>query len=66
MGKNSFKQYDQQGINLQSIQTIHTAQDKKKKLQANQKMGRRPKQTFLQRSIDGQEVQEKMFNIVNY
>ena len=30
MGKNSFKQYDQQGINLQSIQTLHTAQYKKK------------------------------------
>lgn len=39
MGENSCKQYDQQGINLQSIQTIHTAQYKKK-WQANQNMGR--------------------------
>lgn len=38
MGENSCKQYDQQGINLQSMQTIHTAQYKK--WQANQNMGR--------------------------
>ena len=31
-----------------------------------QKMGRRPKQTFLQRNTDGQEAYEKMFNITNY
>ena len=42
MGKNSFKQYDQQGINLQSIQTIHTAQYKKK-MTSQSKNG----QTFL-------------------
>ena len=31
------------------------------------KMGRRPKQTFLQRRhIDGQQAHEKMFNIANY
>ena len=29
-------------------------------------MGRRPKQTFLQRNTDGQEAYEKMFNITNY
>ena len=30
-------------------------------------MGRRPKQTFLQkRHKDGQEAQEKMLNITNY
>ena len=43
MGKNSFKQYDQQGINLQSIQTIHTSQYKKKKMTSQSKNG----QTFL-------------------
>ena len=31
------------------------------------KMGRKPKQTFLQRRhTDGQEAHEKMFNIANY
>ena len=29
-------------------------------------MGRRPKQTSLQRHIDGQAAHEKMFNITNY
>ena len=33
----------------------------------NQKMGRRPKQTFLQRShTDGQQTHEKMLNVTNY
>ena len=40
-------------INLQNIQAAHAAQYQKNK-QPNQKVGRRPKQTFLQyRSIDG-------------
>ena len=40
--------------------------DKKNK-QPNQKMGRRPKQTFLQRrKTDGQYAHEKMLNIANY
>ena len=35
--------------------------------QPNPKMGRRPKQTCIQRRhTDGQEVHEKMFNITNY
>ena len=35
--------------------------------QPNQKMGRRPKQTFLQRGhIDSQETHEKLLNIANY
>ena len=34
---------------------------------SNQKMGRRPKQTFLQRRhTDGQQAHKKMFNITNY
>ena len=38
----------------------------KKKNQPNQKMGRRPKQTFLQRRhTDGQKTDEKMLNIIN-
>ena len=33
----------------------------------NQKMGRQPKETFLQRRLtDGQEAQEKMLSISNY
>ena len=38
-----------------------------KNTQTNQKMGRRLKQTFLQRKhTDGQQAHEKMFNITNY
>ena len=38
-----------------------------KKKKANQKMGRRPKQTFLQRRhTNGQETREKLLNITNY
>ena len=37
-----------QGRNLQNIQTAHAAQYPKNK-QLNQKMGRRPKETFFQR-----------------
>ena len=39
----------------------------KKNKQPNTKMGRRPKQTFLQRRhTDGQEAHEKLLNITNY
>ena len=39
----------------------------KKNKQPNPKMGRRPKQTFLQRRhTDGQEAHEKLLNIINY
>ena len=48
MGENSCKWYNQQGLNLQNIKTTHTTQHQKK-TQPNWKMGRRPKQTFLQR-----------------
>ena len=59
MGENICKQCNQQGINLQNIQTAHAAQYQKNK-QPNQKMGRRSKQTFLQRRHrDGQEALEK-------
>ena len=38
-----------------------------KNKQPNQKMGRQPKETFLQRRLtDGQEAQEKMLSISNY
>ena len=39
----------------------------KKKIKANQKMGKRPKETFLQRRYThGQEAHEKMLNTANY
>ena len=39
----------------------------KKNKQPNQKMGRRPKQTFSkERHTDGQQAHEKMLNIANY
>ena len=39
----------------------------KKNKQPNLKMGRKPKQTFLQRGpTDGQEAHEKLLNITNY
>ena len=53
--ENLCKQNDQQGINLQNIQTSHTALYQKNP-QSNQKMVRRSKQTFLQRRYtDGQK-----------
>ena len=39
----------------------------KKTKQPNEKMGRRSKQTFLQRRhMDGQKIYENMFNNTNY
>ena len=55
-----------QGISLKNLQIIHVTEYPKNK-QYNQKMGRRPKQTFLQRRhTDVQEAYEKMLNITNY
>ena len=55
-----------QGLNFQNTQTAHTTQYQKTK-RPNQKMGRRPKQTFLQwRHTDGQQIKEMMLKIVNY
>ena len=66
MGENICKRCDRQGFNLQNIQTAHAAQYQKNK-QPNQKIGRRPKQTFLQRRhADGQQAHEKMLIIANY
>ena len=48
------------------MQTSPTAQYQKKK-QTNQKVGRRSKQTFLQRRhINGKKTHEKMLDITNY
>lgn len=40
MGENVCKRCDQQSVNIQNIQMVHTTQYQKT---ANQKMGRRPK-----------------------
>ena len=37
----------------------------KKNKQPNQKMDRRPEQTFLQRRADGQQAHKKVLNITN-
>ena len=53
-------------MNRQHIQTAHAAQYQINK-QPIQKMGRRPKLTFLQRRYtDGQQAHEKMLNVTNY
>ena len=48
MGENNSKLNNKQRINFQNIQAAHTTQYQKNK-QPNQKVGKRPKQTFLQR-----------------
>ena len=66
MGENICEGCDWQGISLQNLQIVHVTEYPKNK-QSNQKMGRRPKQTFLQRRhTDGQEAHEKMLHITNY
>ena len=48
------------------MQAAHTTQYQKNK-QPNQKLGKSPKQTFLQRRhTDGQQTYEKMLNIAHY
>ena len=58
MGENNCRWSNWQRINLQNIKAAHTAQYQKNK-QPNQKLGRRPKQTFLQRYTEGQQKHEK-------
>ena len=56
-----------QNAYLQNIQTAHTTQQQQRQKQPSGKVGRRPKQTFLQRRHTvGQQAYEKMLNIVNY
>ena len=65
MGENNSKWNNGQRINFQDIQAVYTTQYQKNK-QPNQKVGKRPKQIFLQRRhIDGQQ-HEKIVNITNY
>ena len=53
------------GINFQNKQTVYTASYQNK--QPNQKLGRRSKQTLLQRrQTDGQQSPEKMLDVSTY
>ena len=66
MGENNCKQNNWQRINLQNIQAARTTQYQKNK-QPTQKVGKRPKQTFLQRRhTNGQQTHENMLNITHY
>ena len=66
MGENISKWTDQQGINFQNTQKANAAQYQKNE-EPNQKMGRRHKQTFLQRRRrDGQKAHENILNIIHY
>ena len=59
-GENSSKECNPRGLNLQNIHTTQQQQP------PNRKMGRRPKQKFLQRHTDSQKTHEKVLNISNY
>ena len=64
-GENTGKQCDWQRIDLKNLQTAHAAQYQNQTL--NERPGRGPKQTFLQRRHkDVQEEHEKMLNIAKY
>ena len=60
MGENICKWSNWQRMNLQNMQAAQMTQYQKT---INQQMGGRPKQTFLQRHVDGQQIHEKMLNI---
>ena len=64
MRENVCKQCDRQRLNFQNMRTAHTTQQQQQK-QPNKKMGRRPKETFLQRkkTTNSQQAHEKMLNI---
>ena len=54
------------GLIKKKIQAVHITQYQKNK-QPNQKVGKIPKQTFLQRRhTDGQEADKKILSIMNY
>ena len=66
MGENICEQYDRHGISLQTSQRTHVIHYQKI-INPIKKMGRRLKETFLQRRpTDGQEAHEKMLNISNH
>jgi len=61
MRENICRQSDQQGINLQNIQTAHSAQLKKQSQNRQILIDISPKKTWL----DGHEAHEKMLNITD-
>ena len=66
-GENICKRCDQQELNFQNIQTAYTTQHQKNQTATNKKIGRRPKQTFLQRRrTGGQQTREKVLSIATY
>ena len=66
MGENVCKRINDKGLIFKIYKQLMQLNIKKNK-QPNQKMGRRPKQTFLQRRYtDGKEAHEKLLNITNY
>ena len=64
MGENDSKWNNWQRINFQTIQAAHATQCQKSK-QPNQKVGERPKQTFLQRHTDGWQTHEKILTVTH-
>ena len=65
MGENNSKGNNWQIINFQNIQAAHTIQYQKSK-QPNQKVGKGPEETFLQRHTEGQQAHEEMLSITHY
>ena len=65
MGENNSKGNNGQIINFQNIQAAHTIQYQKSK-QPNQKVGKGPEETFLQRHTEGQQAHEEMLSITHY
>ena len=66
MGENDSNQNHWQRITLQNIQAVCSSQYQKNK-QPNQNMGRRPKQTYLQRRrTDDHETHEEMLNVADH
>ena len=66
MGENNNKWNNWQRINFQNTQAARTTQYQKNK-QPNQKVGKKPKQTFLQRrQTDGYWAHEKMLSVTYY
>ena len=65
MGENNSKWNNWQRINFQNIEAAHTTQSQKNK-SLDQKVGKRPKQTFLQRHTHGWQTHEKMLNTAHY
>ena len=63
-GENICKVYDQSGLNSRIYKELYNPTTKAKMIQ---RIGRRPKQTFLKRKhAYGQEAHNIMFNVANY